>query len=453
MRQWFLMARTASFAVNLTLVLSCRHFQQGGPVGHKPHRHDHVHTHPLSAGPTRRDFLSSMIGTAILAPWAMGQQQPRNPSEIAEQFRKMSEDYEREGLAAPFKGITTSGEVMPGLFEIKPTGVSTEPVRNAAVAFIETLNPVQLARTMYPVDDVEWRKWMNQHFYARQGVSFADMTDRQREAAFGLLRASLSSQGFELTRNIMRLNEVLAELAEDHDFLGEWLYYIQIYGKPSATDPWGWKLEGHHAIINYFVLGDQVVMTPLFIGSEPVKAPSGKYKGIEILQKEQNDGLEMLKALPDTQRKKAILEFSKTGHNNLTEAFKDNVVIDYAGLRTNELAGPTRQRLRDLIHLYVSNMDDGHARVKMDEVDHHLDNTWFTWIGGAQPDSVFYYRVQSPVILIEFDHQRPANLRKLAADPSKPTQQHIHCVVRTPNGNDYGKDLLRQHYLAHSHST
>jgi hypothetical protein len=420
---------------------------------HHHHHHDHVHTHPLSAGPTRRDFLSSLICSAVLAPWAMGQQQSRNPSEIAEQFRKMSEDYEKEGLAAPFKGITTSGDVMPGLFEIKPAGVSTEPVRNAALAFIGTLNPVQLARTMYPVDDVEWRKWMNQHFYARQGVSFADMTDRQREAAFGLIRASLSSQGFELTRNIMRLNETLAELAEDHDFLGEWLYYIQIYGKPSATDPWGWKLEGHHAIINYFVLGDQVVMTPLFIGSEPVKAPSGKYKGIEILQKEQNDGLEMLKTLPDAQRKKAILEFSKTGNNNLTEAFKDNVVIDYAGLRTNELAAPTRQRLRDLIHLYVSNMDEGHARVKMDEVDRHLDNTWFTWIGGAQPDSVFYYRVQSPVVLIEFDHQRPANLRKLAADPTKPTQQHIHCVVRTPNGNDYGKDLLRQHYLAHPHST
>jgi hypothetical protein len=423
---------------------------------HKPHHHhhhDHVHTHPLAAGPTRRDFLSSLICSAVLAPWAMGQQQSRNPSEIAEQFRKMSEDYEKEGLAAPFKGITTSGDVMPGLFEIKPAGVSTEPVRNAALAFIGTLNPVQLARTMYPVDDVEWRKWMNQHFYARQGVSFADMTDRQREAAFGLMRASLSSQGFELTRNIMRLNETLAELAQDHDFLGEWLYYVQIYGKPSATDPWGWKLEGHHAIINYFVLGDQVVMTPLFIGSEPVKAPSGKYKGIEILQKEQNDGLAMLQALPDAQRKKAILEFSKTGNNNLTEAFKDNVVIDYAGLRTNELAGPARQRLRDLTHLYVSNMDEGHARVKMDEVDRHLDNTWFTWIGGAQPDSVFYYRVQSPVVLIEFDHQRPANLRKLAADPTKPTQQHIHCVVRTPNGNDYGKDLLRQHYLAHPHST
>jgi len=403
-------------------------------------------------GPSRRDFLSSLVSAAVLAPWAMGQQGPQTPSEIAERFRRMSEAYEKEGLG-PFKGITTNGEVVPGLFDIRPTGASTEAVRNAAERFIATLTPVQLARTMYPVDDVEWRKWMNQHFYARQGVCFAEMTDAQREATFGLMRVTLSARGFELTRNIMQLNETLAEMSNDHDFLGEWLYYIQVFGKPSATEPWGWKLEGHHAIINYFVLGDQVVMTPLFVGSEPARATSGKYKGTEVLQQEQNEGLLMLQSLPAAQQKQAVLNFSKTGNNNLTEAFKDNVVIDYAGLRTHDLAEPVRQRFRDLIHLYVSNMDDAHSRVKMDEVDRHLDNTWFTWIGGTQADSAFYYRVQSPVIAIEFDHQQPANLTKFASDPKKPTQQHIHCVVRTPNGNDYGKDLLRQHYLAHPHTS
>jgi hypothetical protein len=396
-------------------------------------------------------FLSSLIPAAVLAPWAFSQTQ--TPADTAETFRRMSEEYEQEGLATPFRGITTNSDVIPGLYEIKPTGVSTESVRNAAEKFIASLTPVQLARTMFPVNDVQWRKWMNQHFYARLGTSLAEMTEPQREAAFALMKASLSTRGFELTRNIMRLNETLAELADDHEFMGEWLYYITLYGKPSATEPWGWQLDGHHAIINFFVLGDQVVMTPLFIGSEPVRATSGKYKGVEVLQQEQNDGLAMLQALSDSQRKQAVLNFSKTGNNNLTEAFKDNVVIEYAGLRTSDLTGATRTRLRDLVHLYVSNMDDGHARVKMDEVDRHLDDTWFAWIGGSQPDSAFYYRVQSPVVLIEFDHQRPANLRRYTNDPKKPTQQHIHCVVRTPNGNDYGKDLLRQHYLAHPHTT
>jgi hypothetical protein len=401
--------------------------------------------------PTRRSFLSTLISAAVLSGWSFGQQQ--TPAEVAERFRQISEDSEKEGLAQPFRGITTNGTVIPGLFEINPTGVSTEPVRAAAERFVASLNNVQLARTMFPVDDVQWRKWMNQHFYAREGTSFAEMTDAQREAAFGLMRASLSPRGFELVRNIMRLNETLAEMADDHVFLGEWLYFMTILGRPSATEPWGWQLSGHHAIINYFVLGDQVVMTPLFLGSEPVQATSGKYKGVGVLQEEQRLGLVTVAALPDAQRRQAILNFSKTGNNNLTEAFKDNVVLDYAGVRAKDLGKRERDQLRDLVHVYVNNMDDGHTRVKMDEVDRHLDDTWFAWIGGTQAESTFYYRVHSPVILIEFDHQRPANLAKFAADPKKPTQQHIHCVVRTPNGNDYGKDLLRQHYLAHSHTT
>src|SRR5262249_11860186 len=162
--------------------------------------------------------------------------------------------------------------------------------------------------------------WMNQHFYVRQGVSFREMNDEQRNAAFGVMRASLSSRGMALTRDIMRLNETLAELTNDFDFLGEWMYFITVMGKPSATEPWGWQRDGHHAIINYFVLGDEVVMTPYFAGSEPVIATSGKYKGTAILQEEQRRGLGMLEALAEPERKKAILSFSKTGNNNLTEA-------------------------------------------------------------------------------------------------------------------------------------
>src|SRR5260370_10746876 len=210
----------------------------------------------------------------------------------------------------------------------------------------------------------------------------------------------------------MRLNETLGELnGNDFEQYGEFRYSITVMGKPSATQPWGWQLDGHHAIINSFVLGDQVVMTPFFAGSEPVIATAGKYKGTVVLQDEQNQGLAMVKALNDEQREKAILSFSKTGNNNLTEAFHDNVVLDYAGVRASELSDGQRQQLTGLISQYVNNMDDGHAQVKMDEVRRHLDNTWFAWIGGTEPTSVFYYRIHSPVILIEFDHQLPINLK------------------------------------------
>jgi hypothetical protein len=396
---------------------------------------------------SRRTFLSLLISSSLLATRALAQA----PTDQRERFRRMSEEAERRGLAEPFKGITANGKVTEGLFPIKSTGVSTAPVRNAAEALLASLSPEQRVKTMFPIDDPEWRKWMNQHFYVRQGISFKEMTEAQREAAFRLMRASLSAKGMQLTRNIMQLNETLAELTGDHAFLGEWLYFITIMGKPSATEPWGWQLDGHHAIINYFALGDQVVMTPHFAGSEPVIATSGKYKGTAILQDEQNQGLSFVKGLTDVQQKRTVLSFSKAGNNNLTEAFKDNVVLDFAGIPASELSTRQRQEMLELVALYIGNMDDGHARVKMEEVKRHLDSTYFAWIGGTDADSVFYYRIQSPVVLIEFDHQRPANLSRFAVDPQQPTRQHIHVVVRTPNGNDYGKDLLRQHYLKQRH--
>jgi hypothetical protein len=194
-------------------------------------------------------------------------------------------------------------------------------------------------------------------------------------------------------------------------------------------------------------------MTPFFAGSEPVMARSGKYQGTVVLQEEQNQGLAMIRALDEAQRIKAILRFSKAGNENLTEAWRDNVVLDYAGLRAGDLSAPKREQLLALIALYVDNLDYRHARVKMGEVLAHLDRTFFAWIGQIEPGSVFYYRIHSPVILIEFDHQFPANLRHLSDEPNKPGLDHIHTVVRTPNGNDYGKDLLRQHYLTHPHHT
>jgi len=369
--------------------------------------------------------------------------------ERKERYRQISIENEQKGLAVPFKGITIDGNVQEGLFELNSTGVSTEPVRNAARAFLESLDRNQQGKVKFSVDDDEWRKWMNQHFYVRQGVGFVDMSDKQRSAAFDLMSASLSVKGLKLGRDIMKLNYTLGEINNNFQEYGEWLYWITIMGEPSETEPWGWQMDGHHLIINYFVLGDQVVMTPLFVGSEPVIAETGKYKGIEILQDEQDSGLQLLKSLNDKQRSEDVIELSKEGNNNLTEAFKDNIVLDYTGVNASSFTMEQKDQLLLLIKLYVDNMDDGHAKVKMDEVEKYINDTWFTWIGGSEDNSVYYYRILSPVVLIEFDHQKPIATKELYGTDVH--RQHIHAVVRTPNGNDYGKDLLKQHYKEHPH--
>jgi len=82
----------------------------------------------------------------------------------------------------------------------------------------------------------------------------------------------------------------------------------------------------------------------------------------------------------------------------------------------------------------------------------HIDETYFgwdQWDASLGPDDLFFFRIHSPVIIIEFDHQGAISLPNSRSDI--PIREHIHTVVRTPNGNDYGKDLLRQHYEQHAH--
>ena len=351
-------------------------------------------------------------------------------------------------VAQPFRGIMSGDKIEEGLFKIESTGVSTEPVVTAAKDFLAGLSDEQRGRTTFPVDDSEWRKWDNRHFYKRQGVGFDEMDEKQRDLAFGLMKASLSAKGLKLSKDIMKLNGTLAELAKNFDEYGEWLYWITIMGEPSSTEPWGWQIDGHHLIINYFVLGDQVVMSPVFVGSEPVHATSGKFKGTIVMQDEQNKGLQLIQSLDADQQNAAILSSVKDGNNALTQAYRDNVDLDYAGIPAAKLDDAQKQLLLAVIKEYVGNMNDGHAKVKMSEVKEHLDRTYFAWIGDTKSDSVFYYRIHSPVILIEFDHER----RVAPFRSAEPTRDHIHAVIRTPNGNDYGKDLLRQHYLQHHHA-
>jgi len=361
-----------------------------------------------------------------------------------------SSGYLENSLAAaaePFKGITTDGKVVPGLFSIEQTGVSTRPIQGAAEAFLASLKPEQRAKTVFPVDAPEWRKWSNIHpTLMRHGMPLFEMSDAQRDRAFAILRESLSVEGFQTARDVMRLNETVLEMTGRLAEYGEDLYWLSIMGTPAAGDPWGWQIDGHHLNVSYFVLGDQVVMTPAFLGSEPVHATTGRYAGTTVFKADEDRGLAMIRALSREQRAKAIIAAESKGEV-LTAAFRDNLVLDYAGIRYDELANAQHEPLLHLIQLHIGRMRPDHAEVKMAEVKRHLRETYFCWMGGIDDDSVFYYRVQSPVVIIEFDHQRGIAFRQYV----KPYKDHIHVVVRTPNGNDYGKDLLRQHYEQSRH--
>jgi Protein of unknown function (DUF3500) len=360
-------------------------------------------------------------------------------------------NYVEKSLAAaaePFKGITSDGKVVAGLFGVQKTGVSTQSIREAAEAFLGSLTADQRAKTLFPVDTDQWRKWSNIHpTLLRHGTALFEMNDLQRDRAFALMCESLSRQGFEEALNIMHLNETVQEMTGRLDEYGEDLYWLSIMGAPSATEPWGWQWDGHHLIINYFVLGDQIVVTPTFLGAEPVHALTGKYAGLRVFKADEDRGLALIRALSEAQRAKTIIA-PETSGEDFTTAFRDNIELNYAGIRYGELSNAQHNLLVELVDYHVGRMRSGHAEMKMAEVKQHLKDTYFCWMGGIDNESTFYYRVQSPVIIVEFDHQRGIAFR----ERTKPYKDHIHVILRTPNGNDYGKDLLRQHYQYGHHA-
>ena len=196
---------------------------------------------------------------------------------------------------------------------------------------------------------MEWRKWANQHIYARQGVSFEEMTGAQREAAFAMLAASLSAKGLQLTRDIMHLNETLGEL-NGHNFVefGEGKYWVSVMGEPSATEPWGWQLDGHHLNLNYFVLGDQVVMTPAFWGSEPAVAESGSTRERRFSRTSRAAGSPWFARSRRSSAKMRSLKPPRRENNILAQAFSDNIVLDYAGVRASSFSDAQKRQFLDL---------------------------------------------------------------------------------------------------------
>jgi hypothetical protein len=346
----------------------------------------------------------------------------------------------RVSLKEPFKGISATGEIARGLFPLHKTGVSTQPLIDAVKEFFASLDATQRAAVRFEVDGEVWRNWSNIHRnLMRHGLCMAELNDRQRELAYGVLRAGVGARAYETARNAMRLNETLAEMTGLPEEFGELYYWISLFGELSANVPWGFQFDGHHCNVNCFVLGDQVVLSPMLLGSEPVTAETGVYKGTTVLREEEAEGWAVMETLTPAQRAKAVISMDLP-FDGFASGFKDNIVVPYDGLPARDLTPAQWQKLVALISRYTDRLPVGHAQARLNEVMNYLDATIFAWIGAFDPVSPFYYRIYNPVIFIEFYHQPGVALPNTCYN-----RRHAHALVRTPNGNDYGRELLRQY--------
>ncbi len=362
-------------------------------------------------------------------------------------------------LSTPFKGVTTDGTIVPGLFVLRGEHAPMRQILDAVSALWSQLDPEQRKKVFLPLDSRERELWQNSILhYETHGLRLDEVPEALREGAMAVIKASLSAAGYEKTRDLMKLNGNLGELVGAPKLLGEWCYQLHVFGEPSPTEPWGWQLSGHHLVITCFILGGQMTLTPTFMGAEPRYIDRGKNAGVVVFEDEERLGLQFARNLSAEQKRKAV--FAETlvadqlppgrhqGDDGMSFGgrFQNNAVVPYEGITGADLAQQQRQALLDLTRCYLTMLPSGPFQVRMEDVERHLLETHFCWAGAMGEESPFYYRIQSPVVMIEFDHHKGVVLN----NPT-PEKFHVHTIVRTPNGNDYGMDLLRLHYETAPH--
>src|SRR5690348_13518444 len=309
---------------------------------------------------------------------------------------------------------------------------SASVMSDAAKAFLNSLDPEQRARATFQFQDEQRFDW---HYIprARKGLPLKDMNSAQKHLAHALLSAGLSQRGYIKAISIMSLDEILKAMEQgkgpvrDPDN-----YYFSVFGEPSETRTWGYRIEGHHISQNFTVTNGKVQGAPSFFGANPAEVREGPRKGLRVLANEDDFARTFVQSLTADQKKSAIVSKDAPADILTTNSRKAALKGQASGLGASKLNAHQKELLQNLLDEYCNNVPEQLAQAREEQIKKAGGNLWFAWAGGEEPGQPHYYRIQTPAFLIEFDDtQNGAN--------------HIHSVWRDFDG-DFGLDLLKEHY-------
>lgn len=304
---------------------------------------------------------------------------------------------------------------------------------DAAGQFLTSLKDDQKAKATFPFDSKERLNW---HFIpleangksTRKGLSLEEMTPRQKQAALGLLHAGTSKLGATTAETIMSLEAILKSQEKKGPTRNPGWYFFTVFGTPSKTGSWGWRVEGHHLSLNFTLEGTQVVTaTPQFFGANPAEIKTGDAKGKRILADSEDAARALFKALTDEQKKTAY-------H---TKAFPEpkarSVTPDVGapvGLPAAKMTAEQRGLLHKLLKSYIGRMTPDVAAVEMKRAeDAGLGKVHFAYNGSTMLGEPHTYRVQGPTFVVEF--------LNVQSDAAGNRANHIHSSWRRIEG-DFG---------------
>jgi hypothetical protein len=300
--------------------------------------------------------------------------------------------------------------------------------------FLAALDANQRGKATFPFQSDERLNW---HFIPkeRKGLPLREMMPYQKHLASALLAAGLSQTGYIKAVTIMSLEDVLRIIENDSgEHRNPEKYYFSVFGTPSDSGTWGYRVEGHHFSQNYTVVNGDVIDGPSFFGANPAEVRQGPRKGLRTLAGEEDLGIELIHTLDEQQQKVAIVD--PTAYKDILTAASRKAAVQGqpSGLPASKMNANQFDALMALMEEYARNVPEELAEGRIAQINKAGRNIHFAWSGGINRGDPHYYRVQTASFLIELDDtQDDAN--------------HIHSVWRDFTG-DFGEDLLQQHYQA-----
>jgi hypothetical protein len=281
----------------------------------------------------------------------------------------------------------------------------------------------------------DWAYWPTE----RVGVPLDLMTGEQRRLTHRLLTSLLSARGYLKVVHIMQLEQILGMLDTAGLPRGVGHYEVVLFGKPSLTEAWSWRFEGHHVSLNVAVAPAGVSVTPSFFGANPAEVRSGPLTGFRVLGAEEDLARELVGSLTAAQRAKAVVS-----NEAPRDIFSGNIgkpAEQWDAWRATLLPeGIPVAELNELQQYWVRRILDEVVAVYRPELSTEFlrsidpKTLSFAWLGATERGAPHYFRLQGPDFVFEYDNVQDNG-------------NHVHSVWRN-SSEDFGARLLGEHYRA-----
>jgi len=267
----------------------------------------------------------------------------------------------------------------------------------------------------------------------RPGIEMGSLNAKQCAAAMQLVQLLLSAKGFEKVQQIMGSDEAL-RIAGTDVTAGSDHYLIGIFGTPDLSKPWMVEFGGHHLGLNVVIAGKEGSLTPTLTGAQPaVYTANGKT--IRVLAQENDKAFDLLNALDEAQKKKAILNYH-IGDLVLGPGHDGQTIVP-EGIKGSGMTAKQKEMLLSLITEWSGIINNAYHDAHLADIKAGLNQTYFAWSGplthAAGRNGTAYYRIQGPKVIIEFAPQATMG----------DTDNHIHTIYRDPS-NEYGSSYVTQ---------